>query len=152
MSLIRYEPLNMLSRFQDDINQFFRTNDGMPSVFGENSTIATNHWLPSVDIKDEDKRYVIAADIPGVDPKDIEVSMDNDVLTIKGERKTEKKDEDNGYRRIECSYGSFYRRFSLPESVDSDKVIAKGKNGVLEITVPKREVSKAKPRMIEVKS
>ena len=150
MSLVRYEPTTMFNRLQDDMNQFLKSGDWMPSLFNEHSHIATSQWLPSVDIKEDDKQYVITADIPGVEPKDIHVSMENGMLSIKGERKTEKKDEENGYRRVERSYGSFHRRFTLPEIADSENVSAKGKNGVLEITVAKRETSKA--RKIEVQS
>ena len=143
MNLVNYEPFKAMTRLQDEMSRFFRSGDLFPAAFDE-SSIATSQWLPSVDIKDEDDKFVIRADIPGVSPKDIEVSMDNGMLTIKGERKTEEKDESNGYRRVECSYGSFYRRFSLPDSADAEHVKAKGKDGVLEITVGKKEPSKAK--------
>ena len=132
------------------MNQFLKVSDWMPNLFDEGSRIATSQWMPTVDIKENDKQFTITADIPGVEPKDIEVTMENGMLSIRGERKTEKKDEENGYRRVERSYGSFHRRFSLPETADSEHVSAKGKNGVLEITVVKRESSKAKK--IEVKS
>lgn len=148
MSLVRYEPMKSLNRFQDEINNLFRSNDWF-SGLSDTSSIATSQWMPSVDIKDEADKFVIKADIPGVDPKDIEVSMENGLLTIKGERSTEDKDESNGYRRVECSYGSFYRRFSLPDTADSEHISAKGKDGVLEITVGKREPAKA--RKITVK-
>lgn len=144
MSLVRYEPNAALSRFQEEINRIFKNNDWMPALFDEDSNMATSQWLPSVDIKEKDDQFTIIADIPGVEPKDIEVTMENGMLSIKGERATEKKDEENGYRRVERSYGSFHRRFSLPETADSEHVVAKGKNGVLEITVAKREASKAK--------
>jgi len=150
MNLVRYEPSNVINRLQEDMNQFLKVSDWMPNLFDENSRIATSQWLPSVDIKENDKQFTITADIPGVEPKDIDVSMENGMLTIKGERKTEKKDEENGYRRVERSYGSFHRRFSLPETADGEHISAKGKHGVLEITVAKRESSKA--RKIEVKS
>jgi HSP20 family protein len=140
----------MINRLQEDMNKLFRTNSWMPSLYDEDDSFTTSQWLPSVDIKENDKQFTIIADIPGVDPKDIHVSMDNGLLSIEGERKTEKKDEDNGYKRVERSYGSFHRRFSLPETADSDHVTAKGNNGVLEITIAKRESAKA--RKIEVKS
>ena len=143
MNIVRHEPFRAMSRLQDEINQFFRSNDWLPAQL-DDSQIATSQWQPSVDIKDEDDKYVICADIPGVDPKDIEVSMDNGILAIQGERRTEDKDEGNGYRRVECSYGSFYRRFSLPDNADSEKIKAKGKDGVLEITVAKKEPAKVK--------
>lgn len=143
MNLIHSQPTGRLSRLQDEINHFFRHGDWFSAQVDE-STAATSQWMPSVDIKDEDDKFVICADVPGVDPKDIDVSMENGILTIKGERKTEEKEESKGYRRVECSYGSFYRRFSLPDTADSEDIKARGKDGVLEITVAKREATKAK--------
>jgi HSP20 family protein len=150
MNLVRYQPNDVVNRLQDDMNQLFKVNGWMPNLFDENSHIATSQWVPTVDIKENEKQFTITADIPGVEPKDIDVSMENGMLTIKGERKTEIKDKENGYRRVERTYGSFHRRFSLPETADGEHVSAKGKHGVLEITVAKRESSKA--RKIEVKS
>lgn len=143
MNLLHSQPIRRMSRLQDEINQFFRSGDFL-STHADESSAATSQWMPSVDIKDEEDKFVISADIPGVDPKDIDVSMENGILTIKGERETEDKEESNGYRRVECSYGSFYRRFSLPDTADADQIKAKGKDGVLEITVAKREATKAK--------
>ena len=90
------------------------------------------------------------ADIPGVDPKDIEITMEDGVLTVKGERYFKTKNDDETYKRLERSSGSFYRRFSLPDTADGEHIEAKGNNGVLEITIPKHE--KVQPRKIEVKS
>lgn len=149
MNLVNYDPIRTMSRLQDEINQFFRTGDGYP-VFGDSSNVETSQWMPSVDIKDNGDAFVIKADIPGVAPSDIDVSMENGMLTIKGERKSEDKEEKHGYRRVECSYGAFYRRFSLPDTADSENIKAKGKDGVLEITVAKREPAKA--RKIDVKT
>jgi len=143
MNSLHFEPIRRIGRLQDQINHLFRHGDLFPAEADE-STAATSQWMPSVDIKDEGDKFVICADIPGVDPKDIDVSMENGILTIKGERKTEEKEESKGYRRVECSYGSFYRRFSLPDTADSEQIKAKGKDGVLEITVAKREATKAK--------
>ncbi|MBT8115604.1 MAG: Hsp20/alpha crystallin family protein [Arenicella sp.] len=149
MNLVNYEPIRAMSRLQDEINQFFRQGDHLP-VFGDGSSVETSKWVPSVDIKDNGDEFLIKADIPGVAPQDIDVSMENGMLTIKGERKSEDKEEKNGYTRVECSYGSFYRRFSLPDTADSENIKAKGKDGVLEITVAKREPAKA--RKIAVKT
>lgn len=149
MNLVSYEPLKAMNQLQNEINHLFRTGDFMPAQIDE-SSIATSQWMPLVDIKDEKDIFVISADIPGVDPKDIEVSMENGLLTIRGERETKKRDEKNGYRRIECSYGSFYRRFSLPDTADSNKIKARGKDGVLEISIAKKQPAKAK--LIKVNS
>lgn len=152
VNLIPVERRNMLSRFQDDFNTLFRSAfDRWPSFLDDDSNVVTSEWAPSVDIIEEDKQFVISADIPGVDPKDIEVSMEDGMLNIKGERKTEKKEDKNGYHRAECSRGIFYRRLTLPESADPDKISAKGKNGVLKITLGKRAASKPK-KLITVQS
>jgi HSP20 family protein len=148
MNVVRYEPWGLLRRFQDDVNQLFGESRLGSVGEGDQSNVVTSNWTPAVDIKEESDRYVLEADIPGVNPKDIEVTMDNGVLTIKGERKHEAQQESNGYKRVERSYGSFYRRFSLPDSADPEGITAKGKDGVLEVTIPKHE--KVQPRKITV--
>jgi HSP20 family protein len=151
MAMVRYEPWNLLDKFQDELNRLglfdqFRRD----AVDGDNSSVVTSHWRPAVDIREEADRYVIEADLPGIDPKDIEITMEQGVLTIKGERASEKDETHEGYRRVERVRGTFYRRFSLPDSADADHIEAKGKNGVLEIVLPKLE--KVQPRKITVKS
>ncbi len=152
MSLVRYEPVNYFNRFRKDMDRLFGSMGGLMSSFDdeEDSSIVTSQWAPAVDIREEDHQFVINADIPGVPAKDIEVSMENNMLTIKGERSTESKEDRGNYRRIERSHGMFYRRFSLPDTADSGHVKARGKNGVLEITIAKREA--AKPHRIAVQS
>ncbi|MGH8183084.1 MAG: Hsp20/alpha crystallin family protein [Rhodanobacteraceae bacterium] len=108
----------------------------------------TSEWAPRVDIREEDKRFVIAADIPGVDPKAIEINMDKGVLSIRGERKNEPKVADSKFNRVERAHGVFHRRFALPDSADADGIRASGKHGVLEIEIPKRPEST--PRKIEI--
>jgi len=107
-----------------------------------------NSWTPRVDVREEDNRYVIVADIPGVDSKDIEISMDKSVLTIKGERKSETIAENAKVTRVERRQGAFERSFALPDSADADAITASGKNGVLEIAIPKK--AQAAPRKIVV--
>jgi HSP20 family protein len=149
MNITRYEPWNVLSQFQRDLDKLFRSSLAEQGEQAD-STIATSTWVPSVDIKEDKESFVIEADIPGVDPEDIEVSMENGVLTIRGERNLEKREEDKSYKRVERLHGTFYRRFSLPETADPEKISASGKNGVLQVRIPKREV--AQPRRISVKS
>lgn len=149
MSLIKYEPLSLINRFRDQMSNLYEP-DYLQSLLEPESNISTSKWMPSVDIKEDDDQYVFLADIPGVDPKEIEVTSENGVLTIKGERESESKDERDGYTRVERSSGSFYRRFTLPENVDTDHINAKSNKGVLEITVPKTKGIKAKK--ISVKS
>ncbi|NCF80062.1 MAG: Hsp20 family protein [Proteobacteria bacterium] len=148
MNVGRYEPWGLLRRFNEDVNQLFSESRNLPVGEDDRSSIVTSNWSPAVDIKEEDERFVLKADIPGVDPKDIDVTMADGVLTIKGERKHESEEEAEGYKRVERSYGSFYRRFSLPDTADAERVTAKGKDGVLEVFIPKQE--KVQPRRIAV--
>lgn len=145
MKLTRYEPWRMLNQFHDELEQFF----GRYDQANGDSAIATSSWIPAVDIKEEEQRFLIHVDVPGVDPKNIEIFMENGVLTIKGERRLETQ-ENNLYKRIERVHGTFYRRFSLPGTADANKISATGKNGVLEVTIPKKEV--AQPRRIEIQA
>jgi HSP20 family protein len=117
---------------------------------GDSSKIATTQWTPSVDIKEEDNRFVIYADLPGVDVKDIEITMEQGVLTIKGERSYSDEAKGENFHRVERAHGTFYRRFSLPDSADADNIQASGKDGVLEVVIPKRV--KEQPRRIAVNS
>ena len=146
MTITRYYPWGTQNRFQDEIKNVF------DRFFGEDDTdqsnVVTSQWTPRVDIKEEANRFVILADIPGVDPKDIEVNMDKGILSIKGERKSETKTENEKLTRIERSYGSFYRRFALPDSADPEGISATGKHGVLEISIPKKP--ETTPRRIAV--
>ena len=151
MALIRYESWNLLDRLQREFNPKNLLNPNAREVEGENnSDVVTSHWHPAVDIKEEEDRFVIYADLPGVDPKDIEITMEQGVLTLKGERSEETKEEHESYKRVERVSGSFYRRFNLPDTADAERIEAEGKNGVLEITLPKQE--KAQPKRITVKS
>lgn len=138
-----------LAAFQDELNRLMglRTWPFDAASENENDIMA---WRPAVDIKEEDDAYLITADIPGVDPKDIEVTLDAGMLTIRGDRQEEKKTEEEGFQRVERFSGSFYRRFALPEATDAENVKAKATNGVLEIRVP-REPAKA-PKKISVES
>lgn len=107
-------------------------------------------WAPRVDIKEDDKRFVILADIPGIDPAGIEVSMDKGVLTIKGERKQEALAEGDRYTRVERAHGAFLRRFALPDSADAEGITAHGRHGVLEVAIPKR--AESAPRRITIET
>jgi len=144
MALVRYEPWSMLDQLRREVDRLFETR--LPT--GEESAVVSD-WVPAVDIKEDSDRFIIRADVPGVDPKDIEVSMENGVLTIKGEKESEAKEEREGYKRIERSRGSFLRRFTLPETADPERIEASSRNGVLEIVIPK--LAQVQPRKIEVK-
>lgn len=137
-----YQPWSLLNQLQKELE---RAQEGGVTE----GTIATAEWAPAVDIKEENDKFVLQADIPGVKPEDIDVSMENGVLTIRGEKKTEARTKHEGYKRIERPYGSFYRRFSLPDTANADAISAKSKHGVLEIVIPKREAIKPKKISIE---
>jgi len=145
MAIVRSDPFHVLNQLQRGVNRLFET-----SRFGEEETggLATSDWAPAVDIKEEADRFVIQADLPGVDPKDIEITMEKGVLTLKGQRASETKEETEKYKRVERVRGTFLRRFSLPETADPDKISAKSKDGVLEVVVPKGTT--AQPRKIAV--
>ncbi|HFD31820.1 MAG TPA: Hsp20/alpha crystallin family protein [Gammaproteobacteria bacterium] len=145
MSLVRYQPWNSMEQFRREMEHMMHGQ----SSSEEGSSIATSDWVPAIDIKETEKEFLIHADIPGVDPDEIDVHMEDGMLTIKGERESEAKEEREGYKRIERQHGTFYRRFSLPDTANADEISAKSKNGVLDITIPKQE--KAQPRKIEVK-
>ena len=146
MALMRYEPLNLLNQLQREVNRLFET-----SRLGDEETgHMLADWAPAVDIKEEPAQFVIHADLPGVDIKDIEITLENGVLTLKGQRAAEKKEETQQYRRGGRVRGTFLRRFSLPDAVDAEKVAARCKDGVLEVVVPKREA--AQPRRIAIES
>jgi HSP20 family protein len=113
----------------------------------ESLPVATSDWTPAVDIKEEDDHFQIMADIPGVAPEDIEVKMDKGILSISGERKAEHEEKKEGYKRIERTYGSFLRRFSLPDSADPENIKAKSKNGSLEVIVGKRKTENQSRRI-----
>ncbi len=141
MAITHYQPWGLLNQLQRELERTHTagTSDG---------SIATAEWAPAVDIKEENDKFVLHADIPGVKPDEIDVSMEEGVLTIKGEKKTEATTEQEGYKRVERSYGSFYRRFSLPDTANADAISAKSQHGVLEIVIPKREA--VKPKKINV--
>jgi HSP20 family protein len=116
---------------------------------GEKEALTVAEWSPLVDIEESEKEYVIKAELPEIKKEDVKVTVENDVLTITGERKFEKEEKGKKYHRVERSYGSFARSFALPEDADGTKVSAEYKDGVLRIHLPKSE--KAKPKTIEVK-
>jgi HSP20 family protein len=146
MSIARYQTWGHNPRFQEQMKQVFDRFLGEDET--DQSNVVTSQWTPRVDIKEEEKRFVILADIPGVEPKDIEISMDKGILSIKGERKSETTEQSSKLSRSECSYGAFYRRFALPDSADADGISANGKHGVLEISIPKRP--ETTPRRINI--
>ncbi len=134
MNITRYDPWRTMDDWRQEMDRVFHP---LLQRDDDTSRVVGGDWVPAVDIKDEANRYVIRADLPGVKPEDIEVTMDNGVLTIRGERKFEETEEKENFKRIERSYGMFYRRFTLPENTDPEAIEAKGTDGVLEVTIPK---------------
>ena len=140
MTIVRYEPWAFVGRLQRQLDR----------ALGEVADGATVTWIPRVDVHEEAERFVVVADLPGVEGKDIEVTADKGVLTIKGERRSEKKSSKDSYESVERATGTFLRRFTLPESVDAEAIKASHVNGVLELTIPKRPT--AQPRRIDVQA
>jgi HSP20 family protein len=128
----RYEPWSLLNQLQRELERSFE--GARPGT----DTAATAEWTPAVDIKEEPGRYVLWADLPGVNPDAIDIMMENGILTLKGERETEAKTQREGLKRVERVYGTFYRRFSLPDTADAEGISARCANGVLEISIPKK--------------
>lgn len=137
MSLIKWDPFREFNILSERMRDF--------PTQGWEAPMSTTSWNPSVDIFENDNEVVIKAELPGMNAKDIEVKLENNVLMLKGERRFEKEAKEENYHRIEREYGSFSRAFSLPTAVDGDKVAADYKDGVLKIVLPKKEEIKPKP-------
>ena len=139
MSLTHYDPLANLRLFEDAFTRFLSE----PS--------SNRPWSPAVDIYETENELVLKADLPEVSLKDIDVRMENQTLTIAGERKFEKEENNKGFHRIERSYGNFVRSFAVPNTFDTEKISAEFHNGVLSVTLPKKEAAKPRQVKIEVK-
>jgi HSP20 family protein len=142
MALIRWEPTPFATDFSRLFNSFFDT----PTT-AANASVA-RRWIPAVDLAETEGDYVLKADLPGLTEKDVHVELENNVLTVSGERKVESEETRNGFHRVERSYGSFTRRLTLPEGVEADAIKATVTNGVLEVRIPKPEA--VKPRKVEI--
>ncbi len=140
MTITHYHPWARPQRLENEIKHVFNR------FFADGDT--GNEWAPRVDIREEDQRFVILADVPGIEPKDIETSMDKGILSIKGERKSETTQENGKLTRVERSHGTFQRSFALPDSANAEGITAAGKHGVLEVSIPKK--AQAAPRRIEI--
>lgn len=138
-----YHPLGNLGHLQREMNRLFE-----PELPRNNDEFNSSDWTPAVDVKEEEAQFLIRADLPGIDPEDIELHIEKGMLSIRGERENETRDEHDGFKRVERMCGSFYRRFSLPDNVDTDNIKADSRHGVLEIIIPKKDVEQ--PRKITV--
>ena len=146
MALVRYDTWFPVSQVEKDMTQFMsRLREKLEDV-----SVVHTEWVPLVDVKEEKDHFLIRADIPGVDPRHIEVTMENGVLSIRGERTGESVEEREKYHRMERAAGIFHRRFALPDTANPEGIAARGHDGVLEIMIPKHE--KVRPRRIAVQS
>jgi len=140
--LTRFDPWRELARVQDEMGRMFDDRLGIRA--GESVG-----WTPSVDIFEDEEGLSLSFELAGVEPKDVDIRFENGVLTLKGERKLEREEKKENYHRVERSYGAFTRSFSLPVSIDPEKIRAESKNGVLKVFLAKK--AEAKPKSIQVK-
>lgn len=145
MAIRHYEPWTLFNELNKELSRIY---DGPSGT--DTSSLATSDWAPAVDIREEPEHYVIEADLPGVTPEDIEINMDNGMLTIKGVREAQSRESEPNYKRTERAGGVFYRRFSLPDTADPERISARSELGVLRITIPKQE--RLQSRRIKVES
>ncbi len=134
MAIIRWDPFRDLVSIRDKMNRLF---EEAVTQRGEEKELVASSWAPAVDIYEDESQLVLTADVPGLNEKDVEIKIEDNVLSIQGERKLEKETKEENYHRIERAYGAFYRSFTLPSYVDQDKIKAEHENGVLKITMPK---------------
>lgn len=139
--IVRYDPFRELRALQDEVNRVF---SGSLARSGGDEGIARGAWQPNVDIYENQGQIVLEAELPGMNREDFDLSVENNVLTLRGERKFEKQTEGDNYHRVERAYGSFTRSFTLPPTVQTENAKAEYKNGVLRVTLPKREEVKAR--------
>ncbi|HEX8249388.1 MAG TPA: Hsp20/alpha crystallin family protein [Pyrinomonadaceae bacterium] len=144
MSIVKYDPFRDLRSLQDEVNRLFSMSFPRGGAAGGQDEVMRGAWTPSVDIYEGKDEIVLEAELPGMKPEDVDVSIENNIITIRGERRFEKKDESDNYHRVERSYGSFTRSFTLPRNVVGDQAKADFTNGVLHVSLPKREEEKAR--------
>ncbi len=145
MTIVRYDPFRDLRTLQEEVNRLFSNN--LTPSFGDEG-IGRGAWNPNVDIYENKDQIVLEAELPGMNREDFELTIENSVITLRGERRFEKQDDADNYHRVERAFGSFTRSFTLPQTVSGDGATAEYRNGVLRVTLPKREETKA--RRIEI--
>lgn len=146
MAIIRWDPFREIAGLQDRMNRLFEEASGRGRRPEED--FATGSWIPSVDVRETKESLELQVEVPGIDPKDVTISVESGVLTIRGTRHFEKASEGETYHRIERAYGVFERSFTLPTNVNAEKIEARYRHGLLQLTVPKRE--EAKPKAISI--
>jgi HSP20 family protein len=148
MAIVRWEPFRDLMSLQDRMNRLFDQSYGGATRGNDEDWALGGSWAPAVDIYEKDGNIVLKAELPGIDPKTVDVRVENNVLTLRGERKFEEEVKKDDFHRVERAYGTFTRSFTLPALVDTDKIKAEFKDGVLKLTIPKK--NEAKPKQIQV--
>ena len=143
--ITRWDPFREFSTLQDRMNRLFRESHGPE---GREEALATTSFAPPVDVYEDEHNVTLKIEVPGIDEKDIDVRIENNVLTVHGERKFEKDEKEENFRRVERQYGSFTRTFTLPTTVDAEKVSAHYDKGILKVALPKK--AEAKPKQIKV--
>ena len=148
MALIRWEPVRELHTMQNEMNRLFNTFFDSPSAGAKTRQTAMRRWTPAMDVVESGDHYVLRADLPGLTENDVNIELEDNVLTISGQRKAEHEERKEGYYRLERSSGAFTRSLTLPEGVDADAIQASFDNGVLEVQIPKPE--QQKPRKVQI--
>jgi HSP20 family protein len=145
MAIIRWDPFRDIVTLREKMNRLF---EDAVTARGEEKEMISSTWTPSVDIYETENEIVLTAEVPGIDEKDIDIKIENNTLSLQGERKFEKETKEENYHRIERSYGSFFRSFTIPHNVDQDKIEAEHESGVLRILMPKKP--ETKPKKVKV--
>jgi HSP20 family protein len=141
MAIIRWDPFRDIVTLREKMNRLF---EDAVTARGEERDMISSTWTPSVDIYETEHEIVLTAEVPGIDEKDIDIKIENNTLSIQGERKFEKETKEENYHRIERSYGSFFRSFTIPHNIDQEKIAAEHESGVLRVVLPKKPESKPK--------
>jgi HSP20 family protein len=147
MALVRWEPVRELSSLQSEMNRLFNTFFDTPANAGNSGNL--RRWVPSMDLAETDTHFVLRADLPGVNEEDVSIELEDNVLTVAGERKAEQEEKKEGFYRVERSFGQFRRSLTLPEGVDAESIAATFDRGVLEVRIPKPE--ERKPHRVAIK-
>ena len=148
MALIRWEPAREINSLQQEMNRLFNTFFEAPVGGGGSGGGGARRWIPAMDIVETDDHFVLRADLPGLTDGDVDLSLEENVLTLSGERKAEHEERGEGFYRVERATGTFSRSLTLPDGVDGDAIAARFENGVLEVRIPKPE--QRKPRKLQI--
>jgi HSP20 family protein len=148
MALVRWDPSREIDSLQGEMNRLFSTFFDTPTRAANGNGTATRRWMPAMDLVETGEHFVLKADLPGMSEGDVNIELENNVLTVSGERKTEHEEKQEGYYRLERSTGAFSRSLTLPEGIDADAIAATFDNGVLQVRIPKPV--QVKPRKVQI--